>query len=422
MSTDLAMPLLSAPATGRLLAALFRHGPMTRSQATSIAGLARSAAGKAAEDLEKLGVLETAYPIPPGTRGRPSAILALRAAAGVVVGSLGRDGIRIAVIDVLHTFRYRSELRIKVADESPSTALKMLGEVISETIRKSPVLIVGVGLSVPGIYNQQTGIAQALLPIGWRDIEMARTLARFLPPGLPVQIAHDATLAALAEFRWGSGKGSGRLLFLSGETVGLGSALIVADENGGHSDHSLQAGHLIVEPGGLECSCGARGCLELYADGRALARSMGDRPDSSIDELMRWVEETDENGAFEEILSHLQTGLVSLVNTLAPDRVVLSGLLSGLATRFHAELSRAIGTSVVAQLDPVELASSTLKDDLLIGAAELAFEPFIRNPEAVFAVCSASQSLPFAGPRAQEQTEAVPRGASRQDPEVSGRA
>jgi predicted NBD/HSP70 family sugar kinase len=381
----LTTPILGSTATGRLLAALFTHGAMTRSKATAIAGLARSAAGRAVEDLERLGLLETSPPVLPGTRGRPSSFLVLRGSgAGVVAGVLGRDGIALATIDLTHTVRFRAELRFDVAAETPARTLEILGNFLRETIADSSLPIVGVGLSGPGIFNQQTGYAQALLPIGWRDVEMTRTLERSLPAGVPIQIAHDATLAALAEFRWGAGKGAQRLLFLTGQRVGVGSALIVADEQAGRSDHSLQAGHLLIEPEGPQCSCGAHGCLELYVDGRALARALGSAPQATATELLRSFDEAEDDSVFDDIVKHLETGLISLANTLAPDRIILSGLLAVLLARFRGQLTRALDISVVAQLEPIELESSTLDDDVLVGAAELAFEPLIRDPEAVF--------------------------------------
>lgn len=376
-------PILGSTAAGRLLAALFMHGSMTRSNATALAGLARSAAGRAVDDLGGLGLLEASPPVLPGTRGRPSSFLVPRSSgAGVVAGVLGRDGITLAIIDLAHWTRFRAERRFDVAAEAPARTLEILGGFLREVIDGSPLPIVGVGLSVPGIFNQQTGYAQALLPIGWRNVEMARSLEGWLPPGVPLQIAHDATLAALAEFRWGAGRGAQRLLFLTGQRVGVGSALILADEQAGRSDHSLQAGHLLVEPDGPTCSCGARGCLELFVDGRAIARALGRDPRSTATELLKVLEDEDDDSVFDDVVKHLETGLISLANTLAPDRIVLSGLLAALASRFQGPLSRALGTSVVAQLDPIELEASTLDDDVLVGAAELAFEPLLRDPEA----------------------------------------
>jgi len=158
--------------------------------------------------------------------------------------------------------------------------------------------------------------------------------------------------------------GSRRLLFLSGERVGVGSALIVADEESGRSDHSLQAGHLIVRPHGPRCSCGARGCLELFVDGRAIAAALGlpeGAPSKQIrEELISRNSQPSIRSRLTSIVRHLEIGLISLVNTLAPDRVVLSGFLSDLAEIFQPRLADSLSLSIVAQIEPVAIVSSTL--------------------------------------------------------------
>jgi predicted NBD/HSP70 family sugar kinase len=88
--------------------------------------------------------------------------------------------------------------------------------------------------------------------------------------------------------------------------------------------------------------------------------------------------------AMNRIVDHLQVGLISLVNTLSPDRVVLAGTLSPLMSRFEERMNDALELSVVAQLQPVTLVGSTFGDAQIFGAAELAFEPLLRDPEGLF--------------------------------------
>jgi predicted NBD/HSP70 family sugar kinase len=204
---------------------------------------------------------------------------------------------------------------------------------------------------------------------------------------VPVLIAHDATLGALADFRMGAGRGAQRLLYLAGQQIGVGSALILADEQSGRSDHPLQAGHLIVDPAGPQCSCGSRGCLELLVDGRAMVAAMGEvsSAPSSMDTVLSALSQSNAvPAAMERIVDHLQVGLISLVNTLSPDRVVLAGTLSPLMSRFEERMNDALELSVVAQIQPVTLVGSTFGDAQIFGAAELAFEPLLRDPEGLF--------------------------------------
>lgn len=382
----MAISILRSTAAGRLLGALYASGPMTRSHATEVAGLARSAAGKAVEDLERLDLLRTDSPSAPGTPGRPSPKLVLRdSGACVISGVLGREGFDLAVVDLGRRILQRRSESFDTGTLDPEDTLARMSHAINRLVGDISEPCVGIGISVPGLYNQQSGVAQALLPIGWRDVPMRAIMARFLPLDIPQMIAHDATLAALAELHTGAGRGAQRLLFLTGQRIGVGSALIVADEHAGRSDHSLQAGHLIVDPAGPRCACGARGCLELFVDGRALARAL-DLPEAHpTAELHRSLQNPSSaaRARLDGVVDHLEVGLISLVNTLAPDRVILSGLLSDLAGLYPERLSETLKLSVIAQITPVTLACSTMKNHRLLGASALAFEPLLRDPEGL---------------------------------------
>jgi predicted NBD/HSP70 family sugar kinase len=377
------------------LGALYASGPMTRSHATEAAGLARSAAGKAVEDLERLGMLRTHTPLAPGTPGRPSPKLVLCDSGAVVISVvLGREGIELAVVDLGRRILQRRSETFDTAALAPEDTLKRMADAITRLAREISVPCVGIGISVPGLYSQQTGVAQALLPIGWRDVPMGAILARLLPLDTPQVIAHDATLGALAELHTGVGRGAQRLLFLTGQRIGVGSALIVADEHAGRSDHSLQAGHLIVNPAGPRCTCGAKGCLELFVDGRALARALGLPDAHPTADLHRSLlnPSSAAKKRLDGVMDHLEVGLISLVNTLAPDRVILSGLLSDLAALYPERLSETLNLSVIAQISPVTLARSTMKNHRLLGASELAFEPLLRDPEGLLGAMQLSKT------------------------------
>jgi predicted NBD/HSP70 family sugar kinase len=83
------------------------------------------------------------------------------------------------------------------------------------------------------------------------------------------------TLAALAEFRRGAGQDAETLLVLTCEHIGIGGTVL---HNGAPfigSGHAVEAGHLRIGSGKMRCPCGQTGCMELYADGRALIEAAG---------------------------------------------------------------------------------------------------------------------------------------------------
>jgi predicted NBD/HSP70 family sugar kinase len=370
-----------------MLSALRTDGPMTRSDATAGASLARSAAGKAVEALERLALLRAGSTVGDGTPGRPSATLEIVGSGAVVIAcALSSNGLDLAVVDLTRKIKLRRFESFDAIGMVPLETLTRIAGTINEVHASLGSTCVGIGISVPGVFDAHSGLARAVLPLGWRNIPMAAVLDESLPADVPVVIAHDATLGALAEFRMGAGRGAQRLLYLAGQQIGVGSALILADEQSGRSDHPLQAGHLIVDPSGPQCSCGSRGCLELLVDGRAMVAAMGDSSvPSSMDAVVRALSQpTAVPAAMDRIVDHLQVGLISLVNTLSPDRVVFAGTLSPLMTRFEERMNAALELSVVAQIQPVTLVGSTFGDAQIFGAAELAFEPLLRDPEGLF--------------------------------------
>ena len=131
----------------------------------------------------------------------------------------------------------------------------------------------GVGLGTPGPLELPEGVLRELpnLP-GFDGFPLREALAG--ATGAPVTIESDANLAALAEFRLGSGKTYGvRSLCMLTLGTGVGNGIIldgkIMDGNNGMAG---EAGHNTVIPEGEDCPCGSRGCLELYASATGVRR------------------------------------------------------------------------------------------------------------------------------------------------------
>ncbi|GGT17369.1 ROK family protein [Nonomuraea spiralis] len=360
---------------------------MSRAEATAAAHLARSAAGAAAEELRTLGLLEiNESRAEAGRLGRPSPGLSLRpGSATVLAGALHPDAVELAIVDLNRTIMHRETIDLAIPALPPDQAIPAVARHLNALLGSSAAAkCTAIGISLPGMISDSDGIARAVLPLAWREVPVGELLAARLRTDLPIHLGHDATFGALAEFRAGAGRGAHRMLFLTSQQVGVGSALITSAHLGGHLGHTLQAGHLIVDPTGPACSCGSHGCLELFVDGRAIAAALRLPPTTSAAELHRALQ----SGILEdrparplaEVLDALSVGLISLVNTLGPDRVVLAGLLAPLARAWRRQLEEALGRSVVAQVEPVSLRVATLDDAVLLGVAERAFTPLMHDP------------------------------------------
>jgi len=129
----------------------------------------------------------------------------------------------------------------------------------------------GAGIGVPGIIDVEAGIMRksANLP-GWTDYPVRDVIERSL--GSRIFLDNDANMAALGEKWLGAGRDADNLAMLTLGT-GIGGCIIL---NGkvfyGMSGMAGEFGHVTVEPNGVPCGCGNRGCAERYASATGIVR------------------------------------------------------------------------------------------------------------------------------------------------------
>ncbi|MEO5875826.1 MAG: ROK family protein [Streptosporangiaceae bacterium] len=130
--------------------------------------------------------------------------------------------------------------------------------------------VIGVGVGCGGPMAWPSGVVSPLNMPSWREFPLRdRLLGRH--PGLPVRVHNDAICLAVAEHWRGAGRGCDDVLGMVVST-GVGGGLILGGRLiDGASGNAGHVGHVVVDPGGLRCGCGGRGCLEAIARGPALA-------------------------------------------------------------------------------------------------------------------------------------------------------
>ena len=132
-----------------------------------------------------------------------------------------------------------------------------------------PARLVGCGVVVPGLVDETGGVGRYSVNLGWRDLPIRDPVASLL--GVPTVIGHDVRAGLLAETRLGAARGARHALFLPVGTgiagaLLLDGAIITADGWAG------ELGHLVIDPAGPPCRCGATGCLEVIASAAAIER------------------------------------------------------------------------------------------------------------------------------------------------------
>lgn len=247
-----------------------------------------------------------------------------------------------------------------------------------------------IGIGSPGSVDRQTGTVVFASNLGFRHVPL-RAMLQSHWPGVDVYLENDANAAALAEALAGGAKGrSSSVCVTLGTGVGGG---IVLDGKllTGFNGAAGEVGHHIVEAGGLPCTCGSRGCWEVYASASGLIRMTREaverEPDSRLADIARKRATVDGRTAFDaakegdpagkavvdRYLLYVALGLVNLINILQPEVICIGG---GVAHEGKSLLDalKPLVQERVFQSDQAgtELVLATLGNDAgIIGAALL---------------------------------------------------
>ena len=368
-----------------MLRAVHQSGHTTRARLTSAMALNRSTIAGLATELQDLGLIRHADPVASTSAGRPSAGLeVVDGGPDVVAIDVGVDRVVVGRVGLGGRVLERAQRRLAPAPD-PRAVGDIVTELVAATRTQPGGPLVGIGISVPGVMRRSDGIVQFAPNLGWHDVSFAQVVADRLGHDVPIALGNDADLGARAEHFRGAGLGFSHLIYISGD-VGVGAGMIVGGTPlGGAGGFAGEIGHMTVEPDGLSCHCGNRGCWETQIGAEAIARAIGAPPDS-VATLGSVLDAYDGDlGALAEIAERVGRGLATVVNLLNPQVVVLGGYLASLHALVGPDIVKAMhDTAMQAPGRMVRLCAPGLgADSVLLGAAELAFEPLLADPVGV---------------------------------------
>jgi glucokinase len=254
----------------------------------------------------------------------------------------------------------------------------------------------GLGIGCPGLVLRDEGVlTQAPNLPSWNGGNLRRALRS--RTGLEVRVDNDANAFALAEWLWGAGEGARDAVFLTLGT-GIGGGLVSAGHMlRGRHGFAGEPGHMTLVRDGIPCPCGNSGCAERYVGNKAIVDRALAHPGLAADPFLsglpnltpRALSEAAEQGSaaarevWEEVGGALGGLLVSLVNLLDPERIVIGGgVAQAGAWIFEPARRHLLRFSLVARQAPPEVVPATLGTDAgMLGAAGLFVED-ASSPEA----------------------------------------
>lgn len=234
------------------------------------------------------------------------------------------------------------------------------------------------GIAVPGIVDEEQGVAAYSANLGWRDVPLRRLLAERLG-GVPVALGHDVRTGGLAEGRIGAGKGADRFLFVPLGTGIAGAIGIDGRVEAGAHGFAGEIGHIVVRPGGAPCPCGQRGCLERFASAAAVSEAWAaacEDPEADAADCAKAVASGDPNAVrvWHEAVDALADGLVTALTLLDPRTLIIGGGLAEAGETLFTPLREAVRRRVTFQKLP-SIVPAALGDTAgCLGAGLLAWD------------------------------------------------
>ena len=200
--------------------------------------------------------------------------------AGVLAVDIGGTKIAAAGVDAAGTVTARGAIPTPHGSDAKELLVEVarLARQVQLGLDEAPA-ICGVGCGGP---MEGDTVSPLNIP-AWRRFPLAQMLSDEL--GIDVVVDNDAKALALAEGWLGAARGSHNFLAMVVST-GVGGGLVIDGRLlSGRLGNAGHIGHVVVEPDGLRCSCGSRGCLEAEASGSAIEAVTGSPPAASSLEI-----------------------------------------------------------------------------------------------------------------------------------------
>lgn len=265
------------------------------------------------------------------TGGRRSALYKVNPEACYFIGlDLQIDRIIGLVLDYSGTVVTDMEVPLPGKDEwQAAAAIKQICSALLKEHGLNQTKLRGVGIGIPGIVDTAAGLIEFAPNLGWKNVK----LGRLLNLKVPVFLENEANAAAWGEKSSGIARDCSDLVYVS-VGLGIGCGLLL---NGvlypGRAFHAGEFGHMTVEPAGIPCSCGNRGCWEVYASNAATLKRYAQNSGKTLSDFEAFLDAARSGdplacAALAETVKYLGIGIANIVNGINPEMVVIGGRIT----------------------------------------------------------------------------------------------
>ncbi len=301
--------------------------------------------------------------------GRPGRALLLNDQYHALIGAeVGVHGLRLVACSLTGGIIHQEHLHL--IPGSPEATAAILAEQLRDLLHHPEVAsrhCLGLGVALPGPISPSQPILRLAPNLGWHDVPFLDLLHQHLPEleGLWL-MDNEAKSAAFGELYFRTGTVPSSLAYVSAGT-GIGSGVVENSQSPlvtrGAQGLAGEIGHTVLQPGGLYCHCGNRGCAETLVSGWSIRAALGIAEEDDLHAAVRRrLHEADVGVTLRRAGEALGTMLLNLHHTLNPSEIVLGGSLTQLGAPlldpamdyFEANQHRLLGTQQRVQLRIVE--------------------------------------------------------------------
>ena len=301
---------------------------------------------------------------------------------------LGGTNIAVGVVDDRH--------RIVAEASLPTGAHRPAEQVVADMCRAvelaldkaglTPADCASIGVGAPGTCDPERGVVICSYNLNWFDVPLCAMLTAHF--GLPARLSNDATCAALAETVAGAAVGCRNMVLITLGT-GVGGGIIVDGKLvSGMGGAGGEPGHSLLVLDGEPCTCGRRGCWEVYASATALIRQGREAAAAHPASLLNRYPELTGRDVFdaadagdaaaqavlERYYVYVAAGITDLVNILSPEMVLIGGGISRQGERLLRPIRRYVAANCFGgenRPQPIIQAAQLGNEAGIIGAAAL---------------------------------------------------
>jgi N-acetylglucosamine repressor len=288
--------------TQLVLKTIYAQEPISRAEVARVTNLTPPTVSDVVATLIASGLVdEVGYA--PSTSGRRAILLKVLDDSRQLVGlDLSREDFRGALANLRGQITHRVDLPLQGRDGD--AALALVYDLVDDLVKSASSPLLGIGIGAPGLVDASEGVLQQSVNLNWRYIPFRNLLQKRYD--LPVYMANDSQVGALAVYTFGDRRENGLPLVVINASWGVGAGIIIDGQLlHGSPVGAGEIGHTTVVPNGELCACGNHGCLETIASSRSIIRRVKtlaeNNPHSSFNELVSDLDQIDMETVFQAL-------------------------------------------------------------------------------------------------------------------------